>query len=718
MIRLYKILFISFLLVCLTTSRSEGQSLNTLLKRGDAYAELFAYAKAVEYYEKAATYTPNDKALQLKLAECYRKLNNVKKATYWCEQALLPGEGSAEQILAFSQLLQQMQQYQKAHIGFETYYKLHPKERRAFWLRSSVDSVKTWNESSSNYIINSLSLNDSVYSDIGPMYTESGLVFSSDRITKKTSKRYTWTNASFYSLYETNSLGNQSFSTPKVIWGTNNRFHEAVTTCNPSGTVMYFTKGSSYKRRPLPDEDKIVRLQIMSRKKLPSGEWSKPIPFAFNNEEYSYGHPALTPDASALYFVSDCPGGYGGVDIYVCYWENDHWGKPINLGPEVNSEGDEMFPFIASDGTLFFASNGHAGLGGLDIYSARKILNQWTFVKNLGGGINSSFDDFGYVTQFGSNGYFCSNRDGSDDIFSFSKVAINLTVIVYDKRSGYPLSNANVTVFEDDKPITRLKSDAKGEVKSILGIDKNYTFKADRPGFEPNEIKFSSIGLLAEPAPVRIPLNKITKFDLRGVVYNAGRKMPINNVRVLLEDQTSGRKEEILTDPRGSYHFDLEPEHDYVVKAATEKCGELTRDTTTRGLIGSATLIMNLPLYCTGDTIKIENIYYDLDRWSIRPDAAIELDKLFAILIAYPTMKIELRSHTDSRAPDDYNMTLSQRRATSAVNYLISKGIEVSRLIGKGYGETLLVNRCADAIPCTEAEHQANRRTEFIILNL
>ena len=296
MIRLLKFLLIICSIALFNISNSGAQSLNTLLKRGDACAEKFAFAKAVMYYEKAATYTPNDKALQLKLAECYRKLNNVKKATYWCEQALVPGEGSPEQILAFSQLLQQMQQYQKAHIGFEMYYKLQAKERRAYWLRSSVDSIKNWNESATNYIINNLSLNDSLYSDISPMYTESGLVFSSDRVTKQTSKRYDWTNAGFYSIYEANNLGNQ-FSKPKIVWGTNNRFHEAVTSSNPAETVIYYTKGSSFKRRPLPDEDKIVRLQIMSRTKLPSGKWSKPIPFPYNNEEYSYGHPTLTQES-------------------------------------------------------------------------------------------------------------------------------------------------------------------------------------------------------------------------------------------------------------------------------------------------------------------------------------------------------------------------------------------------------------------------------------
>ena len=717
MIRLYKFVLLLIMIFGIFSKNGNAQSLATLLKRGDASMELFAYAKAVSYYEKAAQYTPNDKALQLKLAECYRKLNNVKKATYWCEQALQPGEGSAEQILAFAQLLQQMQEYQKAHIGFEMYYKLQAKERRAFYLRSSIDSISNWNSTKANYLIDRISVNDSTYSDIAPMYTENGLVFSSDRITKNTSSRYSWTNAAFYSIYSVASQGPQ-FTKPRVVWGTSNRFHEAVTTANPAANCMYYTKGSSFRRRPLPDEDKVVRLQIMSRTKDAKGHWTKPVPFAYNNEEYSFGHPSLTADGSALYFASDCPGGFGGIDIYVCYWENDHWGKPKNLGSEINTEGDEMFPYIAADGILYFASNGHAGLGGLDLFSSRKIWDQWTFVQNLGGGINSSFDDFSLITNDGMSGYFCSNRVGSDDIYSFSKVAINLTVIVFDKKSGYPLANSTVSVLEDGKPIGTLKTDARGEVKTNLGIDKRYTFKAEKPGFEPNQMDFSTQGLFNVNAPVRIPLEKLSKFDMKGIVFNAGSKQPMKNVKVILLDNTSGRKEELMTDPGGNYHFDLEVNHDYVVNAESVKCGLSSKDTTTRGLEGSATLVMNLPLYCKGDTIKIENIYYDLDRWNIRPDAAIELDKLYAILIEYPTMKIELRSHTDSRAPDDYNLLLSQRRATSAVNYLVSKGIDPLRMKGKGYGEMLLVNRCADAVPCTEAEHQANRRTEFIILSL
>ena len=516
----------------------------------------------------------------------------------------------------------------------------------------------------------------------------------------------------------------------------NTKYHEGPATFTKDGSRVIFTRNNFNEGQYRRSSDGINKLKLFTATQT-NGIWSKAEELPFNSDEYSTGHPALSkgpngkPD-QLLYFASDRPGGLGGTDIYVSKWTNGKWGEPINLGKEVNSKGNELFPFADEKGSLYFSSDGRAGLGDLDIFYAQLMPDglQARFVRNLGEPINSSKDDFGIVTDGDRNaGFFSSNRKNGgtdDDVYHFIREGSlypcrELTVSVIDATSREPLANTSVALDnpKNDKQ-KELKTDAEGLIKICLDVDSDFKFMASREGYIDNTIRFSTMDLSDDqPSRLEILLDKSkgsgtsTASTLRGRVTTQTDKLPIADVKVMLVNGCDGSRQEAITGPDGSYEFAVQPGCDYSLEALKDGMGTMGGRVSKDGS-GSGDLTM----FRKGDVIKIDNIYYDLNKSAIRPDAAGELDKLVSLLVKYPAMTIEMRSHTDSRATATYNKTLSSNRAKAAVAYLKSKGIATKRLVAKGYGESELLNPCKDGVTCSEVEHQQNRRTEIKILKL
>ena len=376
------------------------------------------------------------------------------------------------------------------------------------------------------------------------------------------------------------------------------------------------------------------------------------IAFPYNSDNFSVGHPAISADGTKLIFSSNMPGGSGQSDLYISERINGEWQKPINLGAEINTFGNEVFPFLANDSTLFFSSDGHEGYGGLDIFESNMVNGKWTTPWNLKLPLNSPYDDFSIVFNRNlTDGFFSSNRPGglgSDDIYVFRK---------YHRTPG-------VQVPEKPKEVIPLISGLVKDKKTLAPLDSATVFLLNKQTGEVLVLKTNRDGYFEAPI-------------VKGVTYIA-KAMKSN-------------------------YFDdclsiIIPTDEASVKIKTPKD-------------------LLLDKYALNKTFVIENIYYDLDKWFIRDDAKPSLNKLVGLLNQYP-INVEIGSHTDSRASAKYNIQLSQKRADAAVKYLISKGIDAKRLTYKGYGETMLINRCADGVKCTEAEHQANRRTEFKITSI
>jgi outer membrane protein OmpA-like peptidoglycan-associated protein len=535
----------------------------------------------------------------------------------------------------------------------------------------------------------------------------------------------------------------------------NTKYHEGPLTFSADGNTIFFTRNNYNEGKSRNSSDNVNKLKLYTAQ-LRDGGWTNVQEMPFNSDEYSTGHPALSRDGKSLYFVSDRAGGKGGTDVYVSRLENNTWSPPLNLGAPINTKGNEMFPFVDENGNLYFSSDGQAGgMGGLDIFFAPLTTGgNIPSIVHLDAPINSKTDDFGLITDASrSTGYFSSNRlNGNDDLFRFVRESTlfgcrNLTLRVFDETSSVPLDSVTVTVKArgEGRDAQVLSADANGEVNMCLEAENDFLFEIARDGYVSGTLGFSTAGLLddrstqlgasliklnvIEPAalPSRLTTgtddnewesgNAITTSTLRGTVTGEADKKPLEGVKIILKNECDGQTKQTVTGPTGRFSFELREGCDYTLVASKSLYGTNTNairkipEKSTPKLVSA-----NLMMIKAGDLVTLDNINYDSGQWEVKPAAARELDKMVATMRKYPSLRIEIGSHTDSQGDAKFNQYLSERRAKAALNYMAAKGIARNRLLAKGYGESQLLNKCNDGVLCTEEEHQRNRRTEFKVL--
>jgi outer membrane protein OmpA-like peptidoglycan-associated protein/tetratricopeptide (TPR) repeat protein len=538
----------------------------------------------------------------------------------------------------------------------------------------------------------------------------------------------------------------------------NTRYHEGPATFSADGTRIIFTRNNFNNGKAKTGSDNVNRLKLYTAQQV-NGAWGEVTELPFNSDEYSVGHPALckgpdgTPD-QLLYFASDLPGGYGATDIYVSQWQNGKWGEPVNLGPGINTKGNELFPFADENGNLYFSTDGRRGLGALDIFYAAMDGTNVLAVETIDAPINSNGDDFGIITDGNRRaGYFSSSRGGSDDIFRFVRQSSlfscrDLTIRVYAPSTDAPIDSAMVLAKGNRTGQTdqMLMVDKNGFVRICLEAESDYTFTASRDGYVNATVGFSTKNLtddqpsrlelaMMKPTviidtvytaaeapevktlPGTLPNRPLTQSRIRGVVLGEGNGAPIEGVTVKLKNECNGQIMSTETKADGSYEFDIMEGCDYTLIASKPSYGTSTsRVARVAKKSKPKELTATFKMLREGDVVPLDNIYYDMGNAAIRQDAARELEKMVATMQRYPTLVIEIRSHTDSRGDAGVNKALSARRARAVADYLASKGISRSRLRAIGMGEGMLINNCTDGVICTEAEHQRNRRTEFKVL--
>ncbi|MEE9349984.1 MAG: OmpA family protein [Flavobacteriaceae bacterium] len=525
-------------------------------------------------------------------------------------------------------------------------------------------SVFTFSQTTpGEYEVNNLDSNTK-NSDFGTtFYGNDKIIFSSASRQKKILKN-NWNNKQpFLDLYEASINTDGTVSNVKEFSNKlNTRFHEASISFTPDQKTVFFTRNNYFKNKLGKDTEGMTNIALYKATVAPDGGWTDVKSLPFNNVKYSVGSPAVSKDGKKLYFASDMPGTNGLTDIYVVdlLGENSY-GIPKNLGKKINTSGSENFPYIDDDNVLYFSSDSQkGGLGGLDVYAAKIYDDSISDILHLGHPVNSNADDFAYILKNGdtqNEGYFSSNRSGGkgdDDIYHF--------------KSSPPLKiECNQTVV--------------GTIK-----------------------------------------DKKTNALIAGAV-------------VVIFDGDDNEIDTATTNKTGSYKFSITCENDYKVKASKEeyKSDEKTFTTTldpdvkiTHNLVLDPIIPVVIPVVIPEPevvvvrqrvVVNIQPIYFDLDKSNIRQDARIELDKVVEIMQKHSNLMIEGGSHTDSRGDSKYNESLSSRRANSTVAYIVSKGIDASRITARGYGETRIINQCIDGTKCTEYDHQQNRRTEFVILN-
>ncbi len=537
------------------------------------------------------------------------------------------------------------------------------------------------------------------------------------------------------------------------------RLHEGPVTFDRTASTIFFTRNESQEQAP----DGYKKLQVYAASKNEE-VWENIQKLSFNNVNYNYCHPTISPDEDVIFISSDVPGGYGGMDLYAVYRTDGKWAQLINLGEKVNTPGNEVFPYIAADKTLYFASDGHGGLGNLDLFysSQDTISEEWRSPYNLGVPFNSPADDFGFIVdRDNKNGYFSSDRVGGfggDDIYKFyiesdatSPIAAtgkNLDGLVVFDEDGNPMEGALVSAINfKDIPLSETVKLSPGDGDGNFVLDVNADElgetaetgedgKADIPLRRGNYVvKISKEGHIPEYVVItpetdldniKVTLQKaVDCVSLTGKVMREGMGTPVSGATVKIVDVDTKEAISVYADATGFYEYCIDCNRTYSVYAEKDGVTSAPGIISTKGIpCNEANSKIELPLFLGGSpiyagmNIRLPNIYFNFDDASLRPDAYPDLDEVVGLLSQFTGMRLELASHTDSRGGTSYNQDLSFRRSQSVLKYIASKGVNKGRLEPVGYGESQIRNRCVDGVNCAESEHQYNRRTEIKILEM
>ena len=752
--KLFHIASVVALLFLLTCTKTHAQA---KLKAANRQFEQLSYIDAIRLYEDflrdAKDPTTRQEGLK-RLAYSYRKVQDSRNAERAYADLIRDyPDVESENYLYYAQALASNQKYKDSQKYYSIYGEKQTADLRGKRFTIALMDMGRFYRDSSSYKVQYLPIN-SRQADFSPMFYKGGLVFCSARDESGALKRvFSWNQTPFLDLYyvsdtsqlsvknglqTASALGGMSASNadaPVVVpegkltkieefsRTLNTKYHEGPMTFFKDEQKVILTRNNYNKGRARESKDGTNRLKLYSAD-LQKNTWGNVKELPFNSNEYSCGHPSLTPDNTKMYFVSDMPGGYGGTDIYIVEYNGGSWGTPVNLGKEVNTEGNEMFPYVDESGNLYFSSDGHEGLGGLDLfYAEMKGDVAIKGIINLGTPLNSEKDDFGLITDAGRNtGFFSSNRKRGvhdDNIYSFRRECRPLNVIVYDAITKTPLENVDIRSVINGENQDLKVTGLDGSTSICLQAESEYEFRAIKEGYQMNSITYSTKSTTGQKTTLEMYLDKSNTSVLKGVVKSELNQKPIPGVQVTLENQKDKTSQTVVTGKDGGYEFEVKPGAEHKLTAQKDKYA--TNNETFGKVSGkNPTQYQNVQgMYGEGDIFKLNNIYYDLDKFFIRKDAAKELDRIvLPLLKKYPDMKVEIRSHTDARSGDSYNMQLSDNRARAVVDYLTQRGIDSSRLVSNGYGESEPSNECVDGVQCNEKQHQENRRTEFRILSV
>jgi outer membrane protein OmpA-like peptidoglycan-associated protein len=733
------------------------QAQNSKLKKAAKYMDVLQYEKAIPIYLGILEKDSNAVAT-MQLAEAYRRSNDYANAEVWYARAVELPMATPLHRYYYGLMLQRNGKCHLAEASFKEFLKYKPYDHRRAYLENACTYQEELMTKISGIIDVRLPGFNSPQNDLGPAFYKEGIVFAS---TRKGNIDDWDDEAGFLDLYYIPANVSKGEEGMQFVYGTSEEFsgklnssrHEAIVTFNKEQNQIFFTRNRKVKRRKR--EAGIVNLEIMSAKKVDEGKWTDLEPLPFNSDAYSVAHPSLSADGKRLFFSSDMPGGFGGKDLYVSFYEDNQWGPPINLGPKINTEGDELYPYYEPSGVLYFASDGHFGLGGQDIYKAEdRGLGEWGAPDNMGYPINTIADDFGIIiADGGSYGFFTSNRPGGrgkDDVYSFVRTDVYLQLQLSDAEDGLALAGTKIS--NDCFNNTRT-TDKDGKLKFNMRLNECCRLEASLDGYEMDSIEICSKDVNpGDTLFVNLQLKKEIKLQVSGIVFDQITGMPLEGAVIKLVSEDCEVETPLVSDGGGQYLFPLQEGCCYKLRAEKgnyfsktiqdEIC--LTGDSPTvytanlglQPFVRSDEVVATekpMPNYGRVEeaTFKVSrqrddnmektiayklNIYYDFGRTSIREEAVEELQRLYTLLQDNPGLVLEISSHTDARGSAPFNERLSQRRANKVIQWLIAQGIPKKRLIAKGYGETMLVNNCADGTSCTEEEHQQNRRTEFRVV--
>ena len=668
--------FFVIVLFLIVSFYASGKEKKDLIK-ANYYYEHYAYHEAIPFFEEYAV-KERDVEIYMRLADCYRMTNNLQKASKWYAKAIKKKGCKDYVLLHYAQVLMQLMQYDDAEKVLIDYQKMSKADRRATNMIAGCHSAPKRLNASAPGPATLLEFNANC-SEFAPTLWKGNLVFTADTAIEISKKTDRWTGSSYYNIYTvtTDPKGHcgRELRTITETKDVNIKYHDGPCTFSADGKEMYFTR-TSYDNRffgkhAVANSNKVVPMEIMIASEYDAEEkkFKKVKPFEYNNKEYSVAHPTVSPDGKMLIFSSDMHSGSGGSDLYMCKKGADgSWSTPKNLGNVINTEGEEAFPYLADNNTLFFSSDGHEGLGGLDIYVCKldEKTKTWSAPENVGIPINSSYDDISLALfADGRSTYFSSNRPAKksgDNIYYYKCQKAFLQLKVTDGDTHEPLQDVSI-VSDAANDNINVQVDNNGSLFRQLALKTQYNINISKAGYVPKSISVNTSNIDEVDTITRTVV--MSKVPLSKDTLDAAVKAPYISK---------------------SRRFDSPAVMQYVIS----------------------------------EVYEISHFNYNVNEFGLNSIKKEVLDSLAGVLKHHPTMEIEIRAHTDCRGTAAYNLKLSNERAGAVVKYLVNKGISAKRLKSIGYGSTQPLTQCpdADCSKCTDKEHYENRVIEFKVLQL
>lgn len=624
-------------ILALIITATLGSCASTYIRSGKEAHDDLMYQEAIKNLNKGLAKKDDIEGLKL-LAQSYMKVNNFDQAKATYERLSKLSGVSDINRLDFAMALMSMKDYDAARTEL---LKLN-NSPMATRLLSSLDKHRDLMKDSSLFEVKMIDISG-ISTAFSPVITKDGIIVSGER---SIGEKDPYTNLSYTDLFEVKKEGDTWSKAKRMSTKLNQKYHDGIATLSADGKTMIFSRSFYVAKNKLgKDLVNVNNIQLYESHIENDTVWSEPEKLRLSDDQFMFAHPALSPDGNTLYFSSDIPEGFGGMDLYKSVKkENGKWDKPVNLGASINTPGQEVFPTLRGNDTLYYSSDSQLTIGGLDIlYSVHKDA-AWSAPVHLSYPLNSSSDDFGMVFNDRNKGYFSSDRTNTDNIYSFEM-------------------------------------------------------------FDPE------INILAK-------------------ILDEETNLPIANTKIIIRNLTDGTEEVIYTDKDGAFNYELIPGKKYEIATENENYFARTIDISTEGITEDTTFTESYNLKRLivesvdgTDSTKpgedgvypINNIYWDYNKWDVRPDAEPYLMDLVKLFNDNQNLDIEIQSHCDCRGGAYYNKRLSKKRAAAVVDYLVLKGIPRKMLVSKGYGKGKLKVKCDTCDSCSDEQHQENRRTEFVV---
>lgn len=603
-----------------------GYTQNSATAKADKLFDTYQYVAAIEEYQKLAESKNANEYVYTQLAESYYNVFDYENASKWYAKAA-KGKAGAETYYRYAQTLKVLGNYAEANKQMDVFAKMVPKDERAKEHLANPNYIPSLTANTKLFDAAETNIKSKGQSDFGAVLTnDNTLYFASTR--NSSNRKDSYSDQPYLDIYKATRSDNGTFSEPIPVKELNSPFHDGPITVSSDGNTIFFARDSHSEGQYENNKKANIKVgqQGIYKATKVDGKWTNIEALPFNSTSYSVTNPSLSKDGKTLYFASNMPGGSGESDIWKVTIEGNNYGKPHNLGPNVNTAARENFPFITDDNILYFASTGHQGLGGFDIFKVSGTEQP----QNLGKPVNTEKDDFSFSFNKNANvGYFSSNRNGTDAIFAATPVCrAEAVIVVTNSKTNAVLANASVAISDVKGNVIETKqTNAQGKVNYDIECNVEYGLKVSAPNFE----------------------NGISAIK-------------------------------------------------------PSKAGETVVEVS---LVPTTVII-------TDTEVILNPVYFEYDKSNITARGAVELDKLVKVMNDYPKMVIFVKAHTDSKGGDSYNLNLSEKRAQSTVQYLISKGIANSRISGKGFGSTEQKVKCGTN--CTQEQDAQNRRSEFLIV--